>query len=156
MPQYAGLKGINKVMRNLNKELEQYEQKSLKGLIEFAIDVRQDMDKTPPVIPVDQGNLRASWTVVTMKGVSDGGGSFSGENAGELASDHSSKVSAFKSEAAAVGGVVMGFTANYAVYVHENAGANFKRPGAGAYFFESALNSNKQNAKKYIERNARR
>lgn len=35
--------------------------------------------------------------------------------------------------------VTMGFTAKYAVYVHEMIEAKFKRPGAGAKFFEAAF-----------------
>jgi len=150
-----GLKGINNVMRNLNKELKQYQQNSLKGLIEFSILVRRDMDKGSPLIPVDIGNLRGSWTVVTYKGVADAGGGFTGDNASKLSSNHSQIQSQFQSEAAQIGGLVMGFTANYAVHVHENAGANFKRPGAGAYFFEASLNRNKAAGLELIRKNAR-
>jgi hypothetical protein len=38
--------------------------------------------------------------------------------------------------------VICGFGANYAVFVHENIGAHFQRPGAGAMFFSAALNRN--------------
>jgi hypothetical protein len=51
-------------------------------------------------------------------------------------------ISEFRSEARVIKGLVMGFTANYAVHVHENIGANFQRPGAGAKFFEASLKSN--------------
>ena len=32
--------------------------------------------------------------------------------------------------------VIVGYTANYAIYVHEMVGANFKRPGSQAKFLE--------------------
>lgn len=38
--------------------------------------------------------------------------------------------------------VIMGFSANYAPFVHENVGASFKRPGAGAKFFEASIKRN--------------
>jgi hypothetical protein len=36
----------------------------------------------------------------------------------------------------------IGFTANYAAYVHENIEADFKRKGSGAKFLEQALERN--------------
>lgn len=36
--------------------------------------------------------------------------------------------------------VIIGFSANYAIFVHENYGASFGREGAGAGFFIAALN----------------
>lgn len=38
--------------------------------------------------------------------------------------------------------VIAGFSASYAIWVHENMEANFKKPGSGAKFYESALNRN--------------
>lgn len=45
------------------------------------------------------------------------------------------------------GSVIVGYTANYAIYVHENVGAHFQRPGAQAKFLEEPLRKNK---KKYV------
>lgn len=39
--------------------------------------------------------------------------------------------------------VRLGFTANYATFVHENMEANYKREGAGSKFLEAALIRNK-------------
>ena len=38
--------------------------------------------------------------------------------------------------------VIMGFSANYAAFVHEMVGANFTEPGSGAKWFEAALKRN--------------
>ena len=57
----ANVKGFSKVKANLRKALKQIENQSAKGLIQSAILIRVDMDKTPPLIPIDLGNLRASW-----------------------------------------------------------------------------------------------
>jgi len=67
------IKGMDKILRNLNKEINKIEGGSMKGLIRAAIIVRRDMDKTHPLIPVDEGNLRGSWFTdprKTSKGLS--------------------------------------------------------------------------------------
>lgn len=46
------------------------------------------------------------------------------------------------------GSVLVGYTANYAVYVHEMVGATFQRPGAEAKFLEKPL---RENSKKYVQ-----
>jgi hypothetical protein len=55
--------------------------------------------------------------------------------------------------------VMMGYSANYAVHVHEgprgNLGANFKRPGAGVKWFEAAFNRNAKKILRVIAANAR-
>lgn len=53
--------GIEKVLANLTKEVKKIEGRTLAGLIQGAAIVRADMDKTPPLIPIDTGNLRGSW-----------------------------------------------------------------------------------------------
>jgi hypothetical protein len=106
------LKGLEEVVRNLNREIKAIEGRSLKGLIRAAIIVRRDMDATPPLVPIDTGNLRASWFV----------------NPGHKGNNPF---------------VTLGFSANYAVWVHELIGAKFQRPGAGAKFFQAALRRNK-------------
>lgn len=157
----AKLKGLGKVLANLNKEVKKIEGRSLKGLIRGGILIRRDMEETAPIIPVDLGNLRASWFVVTSTGgVPTGRGrEFKGEKASELISGHSKAISENKSLAKQSGmpGIVMGFSANYATAVHENVGANFRQPtkgkrakagGAGPKFLEASL---KRNTKKVLQ-----
>jgi len=57
------LKGMNNVLRNLNREIKKIENNSMKGLILVAVKIRRGMDKHDPKIPIDTGNLRASWFV---------------------------------------------------------------------------------------------
>ena len=111
------IKGMDNVLKNLNKEITDIEGLSMKGLIRAAIIIRRDMDKTSPLIPIDEGNLRGSWFTDQRKYA----------KGMELR---------------------MGFTAEYAWYVHEMIGANYKRPGAGAKFFEASL---KRNAGKILD-----
>lgn len=105
------LKGVNKVVKNLNKYAAQSQKNSFKGLIQSAIVIRRSMDKEDPKIPVDTGNLRASW--------------FTNTNIGKYGAE-----------------MKIGFSANYAVKVHEAEKANYRRPGSGAKFLEKALQRN--------------
>jgi len=127
------LKGIEQVIGRLRKVTAQTEGLAMKGLIDAAIIVRRDMDETPPLIPVDTGNLRSSWFT-----------------------------SPFYSKGRP--GVVMGFTANYAVFVHEMVDRGFEsstrqhinwnRPGSGPKFFEASLKRNIPRIMDSIKKNA--
>lgn len=109
----SGLSGIDRVMRNLYVEVKKIEGRSLIGMLQAAAIIRRDMDNTPPLIPIDTGNLRASWFA----------------NGGYV----------FRQPV-----VQMGFTAKYAVMVHEMNWRQGKRPGSGPKFFEASINRNKE------------
>jgi hypothetical protein len=131
--------GLNNVMNNLNKRINQIEGRTLKGLIRAAIIIRRDMDKTAPLIPVDIGNLRASFFVVTSDGntpygstpkfrATAGNRKYKGDLA-KLQSVHSSTVMEMQAKAKVLGigkgpFVVFGFGAYYAIYVHEMVGVS--------------------------------
>ena len=51
--------------------------------------------------------------------------------------------------------VALGFGAEYAAWVHENVGAKFQRPGAGAKFLEAALKREQNNIEKIIQATAK-
>ncbi|NIP54635.1 hypothetical protein GWN42_05005 [candidate division KSB1 bacterium] len=150
----AVVEGLGRVIRNLDKELRRIENVTMKGLIRGSIIIRRSMDDNAPSIPVDLGNLRASWFTVTSEGQAAGLGSragiarFRGPNKADMVSDHHGEVGKYATE---IKGrrdplLIMGFTAYYATYVHEMVGANFKQPktgamkaATGAKFFEAAL-----------------
>jgi hypothetical protein len=113
------IKGLDKVMNNLNKEINKIKGASMEGLIEATILIENDMDRTPPLIPIQYGNLRGSF---------------------------------FRDPRYVKGDptVRFGFSASYAWWVHENVGANFRRPGAGAKFLEAALKRNQEEILKII------
>lgn len=106
--------GFDSVVNNMNKLISELPARTMAGLIKAAIELRADMDRTAPVIPVDTNNLRASWST----------------NPFYITPDQPA--------------ITCGFTARYAAYVHEMIGANFKRPGAGAHFFSAAIKRNEQ------------
>ena len=138
----TGIKGMDIVLSNYKKEMLKIKGRSMKGMIEAAMFIRRDMEEKEPKIPVDTGNLRASWFVVTIR------------------------------QSVHLFGVLMGFAANYAMWVHEMVGADFTSPrfrygkgkkkkywytpraGAGAKFFEAALKRNTQHILAIIRKNA--
>ena len=120
----GGIRGFEQVNTNLNAQIAKIKGKSMAGLIEGAIIIRRDMDRTPPLIPLLTGNLRGSWgTLPYVEGKEFG--------------------------------LLIGFTANYAVPVHETLGKKFQRPGAGPKFFEASFFRNQHEVLKAIQRNAR-
>jgi len=123
----TGVKGMDIILSNLNKEIKAIEGRSMKGLIRAAIVIRADMEKTPPLIPIDTGNLRASWFTTTFRE----GTKF---------------------------GLTIGFSANYALFVHEmiDKGSkviNWSRPNSGPKFFEASLKRNRDLVLKEIADN---
>ena len=119
---------LKKVVKNLNKEIRGIKNRSMTGMINAAIVVRQDMDKTPPLIPVGEtGNLRKSWFITPIPGF------------GMIQNPT----------------LILGFSANYARYVHEMYGASFRRPMAGAGFFAASLNRNRKRILEEIRKEAR-
>ena len=154
----AKLEGLNKVLKNLNKEIKKIKGRSLKGLIRAQIIVRRDMEFTPPMIPIDTSNLTHSYFTITSKGNIEEGKSpaFKGERAAQMASDHSAALTKFKAVIAVPEpALILGFSAFYAAFVHENYGAHFQKDGAGAGFLKAALNNNKHNILKMIAHEAR-
>ena len=128
---------------------------SMAGLIDSSIIIRRETEKSSPITPLATGNLRASWFVVTAfeRPPQDPySGRFKGEDKGEMSSEHASTKSKYGSEAKAspIPFLIMGYSANYAVYVHENVEHFFKRPQSGPKWFQLALQDNAKNIIKVI------
>jgi hypothetical protein len=151
------LTGIEEVMANLDIQVKRIHGKTMKGLIKAAMHIWRE---TQPMVPVDYGNLRASFFITSYISTTQGQApSFKGEEAGELTTGHSNALSTGKSYSAAQGPwaptVVLGFSAYYAWFVHENVdadftkpkiatsgpnkGKGFRRPQAQAKFFEKGI-----------------
>lgn len=146
---------------NLNKELAKLGIKANKGLLLAAIEIRRDMDTTPPMIPVDLGNLRASSFIVTKKNAHPSvvsmqirGGQFVNGTPADvlikLQQGHPIAIAEAQNELGQFPiGVALGFSAYYAAPVHEmvqsyktGSPVNWSRPGSGAKFFQAALYRN--------------
>jgi hypothetical protein len=153
------IRGFDEVMKNLNAAIKNIENRSMKGLIKASIIIRRDMDRTPPLIPVDKGNLRASWFVVTAKKVETNKPAFKHESAKVVNKLNESYNEAVAESQGMVAGstsfIVIGFGANYAAPVHEMIGdINWNRPNSGPFFFKSAVYRNKEQVLKTIRDNA--
>jgi len=161
------IKGFDEVMHNLNTEIQKIEGRTMEGLIRAAATIRKDMDKTPPLIPVDTGNMRASWFVVTAKGNQENAPVFKNTTTKKLALLNSSYNAAVSESESLVKAsskenpfLIMGFGANYTMPVHEmyvGGSKNVKgevgwgrKSLAGPKFFESAVKRNKDKVLKII------
>jgi hypothetical protein len=153
--------GMDKVLVALGNEIKKLENRSLRGLIRGSIIIRRGTEAVAPKTPVDIGNLRASWFTVTSKGTTAQGKSpsFKGEDAGKLSAQHSQLASEYSalavSKAPKGPNIIMGYTANYAMVVHEKVGAHFQRPGAGAKWLESSLKRNAKAVLKVVQEEAK-
>ncbi len=161
------VQGLDEVIRNLNIEIAKIKGATKQGLVKSLALVRYNTEHTPPLTPVDLGNLRASWFVVTADSVPVGKGTeqFKGPKAAEMLSDHSSTVQECQqiaqSDAIKKIIVIGGYSANYAVYVHELLGTAsgkeimWSRVGSGPKWLEWAFTRSQQDILVIIAENAR-
>lgn len=160
-------KGMKKLLNNYNKELQAIKGRTLEGLIHAVIVIQRTAE---PGTPVDLGNLRASFFIVSYKGHHGGlptnefrSGSVDSDrtvDVGALKSRHSKIIQQASQLAKLIGNdyqliVVFGYSANYAPYVHEKIDVTFKRPGAKARWFYTAIESTKAEALDEIRKYAR-
>jgi len=117
--------GMDNVVRNLQREINGMKEGSIIGLVEAVEFIHADTEKTPPLTPVDTGNLRSSWSTRLLR---EGKRSF----------------------------IMFGYTANYAMYVHELLGEiNWSRRNSGAKWFQHAIYRNILRVKEIIRRSIR-
>jgi hypothetical protein len=150
----SGFIGMEKLMMNLNREVEKIKGKTMKGYIEVSILIRRSSELDTPTVPVDWGNLHNSF--FTTAGKAESSESFKGPKSGELAAQHSAVKAKYKAEVDKDPQpmMILGFSANYATFAHENMEAHFQRPGSGAKFLETSIMNNKQKIVSLIRENA--
>jgi len=150
------LLGVDEVINSLNEKLQKIGNKSMRSLIKAAVLIRRDMDKSPPVVPVDLGNLRASIFIFsgsTKELKQDA--NFVGQNSGKLSADHNTMVS---EEMSAISGkklVSIGVSASYAEEVEYDTSKKRKRPGSGGGWFRSAIARNEQAIVKMVKKDSK-
>lgn len=165
--------GFKKVVKRLDRELQKVENATTKGFILSCIEVRRDMEVTPPLIPLEFGNLRASFFIITkqtapanVRTLEVKGGKFATNTPtkvlARLQSVHSETISEVQvATGKAQIAVAMGFGAYYAAAVHEMIASsggkpiNWKRPNSGAKFFQAAIYRNIGKMVKIIAANAK-
>lgn len=146
--------GLDRIVKNLNFEIKKVKNVSMKGLIEAATLIRRDMDKTPPIIPIDLGNLRASSFVVASNTMQTDG-KFIGSNAAKFSTDHNAMLAKEKQVTSGKPLVAIGFSASYAEEVEADTITKRKRPGSGGAFFKSAIDRNKKSIIKVVQKYAK-
>lgn len=114
--------GVDEVLHNLNREIERIEGKTLSGILKAALFVRGEAQKN---CPKDLGNLINSAYVVASDGEKDDNATFKSteekkRNLEQLESDHAEAISeSRRTQNERTPSADVGFSANYAVYVHE-------------------------------------
>jgi len=160
------------IKANLNREINNIKNRTNKGLLLACIEVRRDMEVTPPLIPIDYGNLRASFFITTKKSADPVSkslqirrASFKSAASPQILTDlnegHRQVIADADTKMAKYPiGVMMGFSAYYSAPVHEMMGStkgtpiNWKRPGSGPKFFQAALYRNFDNIVMIVKTNA--
>lgn len=117
----GALAGADKVLKNLNAEIRKMEDGAQAGMTKGLLIMAGKAVENAPRIT---GNLRNSRYIVTPEGEEGTSGSFTGEDAGKLATGHKNDVEAAGNKVRrkpVAGG--LGFSAAYALAVHENENA---------------------------------
>jgi hypothetical protein len=172
------VRGKENVQANLNREIFKIKNVTKRGLILSAAIIFNDTEKTAPLTPVDLGNLRYSRFVVTADSIPRGKGTsqFKGPNAGKIMAEHSSTITEgqgmvkYNDRAKNQVSLMMGYSANYAFWVHENIGMHdpsnpywirkakegkMWRQNSGPKWFESSIKRNQDKVLKIIAVNAK-
>jgi hypothetical protein len=122
------VEGADTIVKNLLRSTEFIGEQSIRGLTLGALRVNKESKQE---VPVREGNLRASGFVVNpTDGEVGSSGAFRGAGAGKAATDHQRFLAESKALVSALTtrsltAVAVGFSAFYALFVHEN-------PNAGA------------------------
>jgi hypothetical protein len=146
---YCSIQGFNQVIRNLNIKFNEIEGGTLKGLIECAKFLHRETETNVPLVPVGKtGYLHNSFQyqpLPTGVGVAEGG--LEGTN---IESPTFGRVGGHGKH-----GIRIGYSAGYALWVHEMIGAHFKKVGAGAHWFKAAIERNTDTLLQIIAANTR-
>lgn len=149
-------KGLDTVLKNLNAEVKKIRFRSEKGLLKAALHIRKEAQKLCPVVT---GNLKNSAFTISsvsrgfLKGAEIGSGetpNFKNDEEGDLADSHQKALKEGKGEVLAGKEpvAVVGFSAAYAAFVHENprAGKTGGVSPKGKQYLAPMLPSGKRSA----------
>jgi len=153
----TNVQGFEAVMLNLNTTIAKMKIASERGLLEAAYFIRHETEEKADATPLDYGNLRASWFTTWSKGVAKDPLRLSGRfknnkrkklTASQFQTWHTQATAEASGMSAAnprKATVVMGYSANYAMWVHEMIGAEYtpRGPAAGPKWFEKAIDRNR-------------
>ncbi|MDH7554329.1 MAG: hypothetical protein QHH74_11800 [Spirochaetota bacterium] len=147
---------LQNIVYNLNEEIKKIKGRTQAGLIKAVNLIHQETEKGSVRVPVDLGNLKHSWFWVTARGRIGGStAKFVGKKAGRLAAGHASLKTEMLGEAKSLAiqykgpFVIAGYSANYALWVHE------MMESKGYKWFEIAIKSKQAEILKIIQDNAK-
>lgn len=139
----AFLKGLDNVLRNLNREIKAIEGRSLRGMLLAVEEIRRDIDTVPPLVPIGPSAKQ----VEALKKM----GIYRKQGTGNLRGSWFSEPFNFPLGPA----VIFGHSANYAAYVHEMIGAtHWSRPNSGPKWLQAAIRRSKDRSLRIIRDNA--
>lgn len=130
--------GLEQVLSNLNERIEAIEGASMAGLYEAGLKIQAVSQKRTPV---DQGNLKGS--AYTRGG---------GQGVTRLEEPDDSTVAPMPTGSVKPTTVEIGYTANYALYVHEDMQARHKV--GQAKYLESSLRDNEDEIVDIVQQKA--
>jgi len=162
------IEGFEQVMNNLNKEILAITQRTMKGLMKSAAYIRNDTEKTPYITPLDYGNLKSSWFVVTASSMQSADSFSTGFKNNPERKIPASVFTGWHASAMGEGQalmkskstlryktLMMGYSANYALWVHENMEAkNWSRPMSGPKWLEGSFKRSTPKILEIIRENA--
>jgi len=140
------VEGLDDVLEDLNKDIAGIKTRTRKGMITAGLLIQR---KAQLNVPVDFGNLRASAFTIWSQGGSVAA-QFEGEDSASMSMEHArvvkNQVLGIKGNALFDLAVIVGFSAAYALYVHEDmtdgqtARGTLRKPK----FLEKAFVANKE------------
>ena len=140
----AFLKGLDNVLKNLNKEIKAIEGRSIVGLGLAVMAIRNDIDTVPPLVPI--GPSAAQVKELKERGISREQGT------GNLRASWFAEPLSLPIGPA----VIFGHSANYAAWVHEMIGkVNWSRPNAGPKWLQAAIRLSRERTLRIIAENAK-
>lgn len=164
IPHYV--EGLDNVIKRYREEAKNISEGSARGLVMFALHIRRVTENEVPYTPFDKGNLRASWFIAAATGLIPDplgeSGNFKTPRKGHITkaalnAQHRAITAASVAEVRSdkEPSVIFGYSANYALAVHEMVGVeNWSRPGSDAKWLEAHLGRNVDTFKKMIQNNA--
>jgi len=151
------VEGLEDALRTVNAQIKLIPFRTLKGMIAAGLTIQR---RAQNLVPVDLGNLKASaFTTWATKASSSSPSFRQGEkgrkvDTAKLAADHASVVAQSKASLSprtfVHPQVEVGFSANYAIYVHEDMEAAHKK-GKQAKFLQEAFVQGRSDIIKAIE-----
>lgn len=139
------IKGIERTMKTINEKVKKIQGRiTSDGFIRVAIEIQRRTENDYPLTPMDTGNLRSSYfaTIKDSNGTAhDVDSGLTPDKPDQIKASDIQKQNATRSMAKVAvgglkhGGMIFGFSANYAAAVHQMTPEKWTRPNSGNNYF---------------------